>query len=272
MKLTVIVSAYDNWRQLDWTLEAFRRQSEPCDELIVTEDSAFPEVADVVARHAQQARFPVRHLTQDDLGFRKCLALNRAIDHASGDFVVFTDADCVPRDDLLAAYRRHARPGIFLSGGSHVSLPEWFHREHLTLALIASQQLFNPDFLAQAGVRTPALRLTRHAQLAWVMDRLTPRNAFVGCNSAAWRADLQRVHGFDESMGYGAEDRNLGYRLNHAGVQGVRLRHSLVWLHLDHPRGYLSPESVALNRAWNAQVRKRKLVLPRESMFAEQAA
>ena len=48
MKITVVVSAYDNWRALDFTLLGFRVQTRPPDELIVAEDSEFPQVAEVV--------------------------------------------------------------------------------------------------------------------------------------------------------------------------------------------------------------------------------
>ena len=56
------------------------RSTSPCwltlparqpDELIVAEDSQFPEVAAVVARHAALARFPLRHVRHADDG-RKC--------------------------------------------------------------------------------------------------------------------------------------------------------------------------------------------------------
>jgi len=117
MKITVVVSAYDNWRALDFTLLGFRVQTRPPDELIVAEDSEFPQVAEVVARHAAVAKFPIRHLHHPDQGFRKCLILNRAIAAAQGTVLVFTDADCVPRADLLAVYQRCMRPCRFTRRG-----------------------------------------------------------------------------------------------------------------------------------------------------------
>ncbi|HVL57135.1 MAG TPA: glycosyltransferase [Burkholderiaceae bacterium] len=268
IRVSIVVSAYDNWHALDRTLLGYRCQREPCDELIVAEDSEFAETAEVVARHRALATFPILHLTQPDLGFRKCTILNRAIAHASGDWLVFTDADCVPRDDLVAAYRRLAAPGRFVAGGSSLSIPAPFHRERLTDAMIESQQLFDPVFLAAHGVRVPALRLTRNRLLARMLDRLTPRDTFVGCNSGAWRSDLLRVRGFDESMAYGGEDRNLGYRLNHAGVRGVRARYSIVWVHLDHARSYAHADVMRANRAHNAQVRRLRQTQPRHSALA----
>jgi cellulose synthase/poly-beta-1,6-N-acetylglucosamine synthase-like glycosyltransferase len=266
--IAVIVSAYDNARALDFTLLAYRLQSEAPAELIVAEDSEFDAVAEVIERHRPLAAFPIRHVRQPDQGFRKCRILNRAIAEARSDFLVFTDADCVPRADVLAAFARLARPGRFVAAGSHVNLPPAFHLERLTAAMIESQAIFDAAFLRRAGVRVPALRLLPGGPLAQTLDVLTLRNAFVGNLSGAWRADLLRVGGFDEAMGYGAEDRNLGIRLNHAGVRGFRARHSLVCLHLDHPRSYKHDDEMARNQAFNRSLAaSRSTVLPRESLL-----
>jgi GT2 family glycosyltransferase len=263
VKITVVVSAYSNWTALDRTLLGFRCQTLQPVELFVAEDSHFPEVAAVIAKHAARAPWPIRHLTQENRGYRKPIMMNRAFAAASGEFVVFTDADCVPRRDLLEAYARLARPGIFLAGGSHLSLPEAFHRERLTDEMVERQLVFDPAWLRMQGIELPWSRLVRHRGLARLFDHLTPRNSLNGANTGAWRADILKVGGYDETMGYGGEDRNFGYRMNNAGVRGVRARHSLVWLHLDHKRGYVEPAIKEANLAWNREVRRQRLVWPR---------
>lgn len=66
-------------------------------------------------------------------------------------------------------------------------------------------------------------------------------------NSSAWRQDLLSVNGFEESLAYGAEDVELGIRLNNFGVEGKHLRYSAPLLHLDHARGYLDGAVAARN-------------------------
>jgi glycosyltransferase involved in cell wall biosynthesis len=271
MKISVVVSAYNNWLALDRTLLGFRCQTLAPVELWVAEDSHFDEVAAVVAKHRALAPWPIRHVTQVNKGFRKPIMMNRAFRDASGDFVVFTDADCVPRGDLLEAYARLARPGIFLAGGSHLSIPEAFHRARLTDAMIESQQLFDPDWLHAQGIVLSRWRLTRSRPLARTLDLLTARNSLNGANTGAWRADILKVGGYDETMGYGGEDRNFGYRMNNAGVRGVRARHSLVWVHLDHKRGYVDPALKQANLDWNREVKRQRLVWPRETAIPRPA-
>jgi hypothetical protein len=133
--------------------------------------------------------------------------------------------------------------------------------------MITTQQVFDRQFLASKGLKTPWSRLLQSGRLARSLDMLTPRNAFVGNNSGAWRTDLLRVAGFDEAMGYGGEDRNIGIRLNCAGVGGVRARHSLVCLHLDHARSYRHEAVLVANQEWNRQLARRPQILPHQSLL-----
>lgn len=272
MKLAVVISAHNNWQPLDFVLLAYRHQSSPPDRVIVAEDSEFPEVAEVVARHAARAPFPITHLHQPNQGFRKWRLLNRVIAEASEDYLVFTDADVLPRADVVATFRARAKRGHFLGAGSHVHLPQAFHETKLVPEMVESGRVFDPGFLAAQGVAVPAARLMAPGWRARLLDRLTQRQGFVGNLSGAWRDDLRAVKGFDEAFRYGGGDRNIGLRLNNAGIRGERARHSLVCLHLDHPRSYRHLDEVARNKAYNRSLRQAGTVLPRESLLLEEAA
>ena len=64
----------------------------------------------------------MRHVWQEDRGFRKNEALNRAILAAHGSYLIFTDGDCVPRSDFVETHLRLAEPDRYLSGG-YLKLP-----------------------------------------------------------------------------------------------------------------------------------------------------
>ena len=56
------------------------------------------------------------------------------------------------------------------------------------------------------------------------------------CNLAVWRADLERVDGFDASFcGWGREDSDLLIRLLHCGVRRKDGRFATGVIHLWHP-------------------------------------
>ena len=67
------------------------------------------------------------------------------------------------------------------------------------------------------------------------------------------------INGYDERMKYGGPDREFGERLENYGVKGKQIRHKAIVLHLDHARGYKTPESLAANLAIRKEVRIKKI-------------
>jgi predicted glycosyltransferase involved in capsule biosynthesis len=69
------------------------------------------------------------------------------------------------------------------------------------------------------------------------MRKLTPRRwrGARGCNMASWRADLEKVDGFDTSFeGWGREDSDILIRLIRAGIGRKDGRFATGVLHLWH--------------------------------------
>jgi glycosyltransferase involved in cell wall biosynthesis len=231
-------------------------------EVVIADDGSTGETRQLVADCARQAPFPLRHAWQENQGFRKAKILNQAIRMCGGDYLIFTDGDCLPRRDFVLAHRTHARQNYFITGGSHINIPESIHvafsRED-----IEQQRVFRRDWLQSRGMdaRKYRYRLTSHRWLAPVLDLLTPRpGVLVGCNSSAWKDAVLSVNGFDERyLGYGSEDKDLGVRLTHRGFRSRRLKYSLVCIHLDHPKTYTS-EEVAENSRRLRQAKAEKLV------------
>jgi glycosyltransferase involved in cell wall biosynthesis len=90
-------------------------------EVLVVDDGSDPPVDEVIQRHA--AFLPLRHFRETGRG--PAHARNRALREAKGQYVVFTDDDCLPHSQWLVAYDRafHHHPTACL-GGPIVSSPE----------------------------------------------------------------------------------------------------------------------------------------------------
>lgn len=191
-----------------------------------------------------------QHVWHEDDGFRACTIRNRAIAATDADYLIFTDGDCIPRDDFVISHLRYAKKGVFLSA-SRVHIPELVH-EKFTDEDILTQRVFDMVFLTSIDpkLRSESARLHRGIWRQRVMNTLTWRyGIFHGSNASAWREDIERVNGFDEEFdGYGSEDRDLGLRLRNNGVKSHYLKYSLVQLHLMHPRPYADPAIVLRNR------------------------
>lgn len=240
MKISVIVSTYNSPAWLRKALWGYAAQSDRDFEVIVADDGSTRETGDLIADFARAAPFPLRRVWQEDAGFRKWRIVNRAIVEAQGEYLLFSDGDCVPRADVVAIHRAHARPRRYLSG-SYCRLPmpasaalaqnDIASQRAFGLAWLAGHRVFAPHLLAKA--------LARPLGVDGALNRMLPARAtFNGNNSSCWKADAMAAGGFDERISYGGGDREFGYRLRHAGIEAQVIRYSALMLHLDHPRGY----------------------------------
>lgn len=261
MRVTVIVSTYDSPRWLDKSLWGYRCQTHVPWEVVVADDGSGPETLAVLHRHRDIGRRPLVHVWHPHRGFRKCRILNRAIEQATGDYLVFTDGDCIPRSDFVATHARMARTGEALSGGC-VRVPLEGSLA-ISREAIVSGSCMRPEWLRRHGadgMRSQLKLLASAGRVGRLLDRLTPtRASFNGHNASAWREDVLRVNGFDERMEYGGLDRELGERLLNAGVRFRHVRHQAICLHLEHPRPYVTEASWRRNHEIRGQTHRHRL-------------
>ena len=254
MDVAVILATFEQPRWLEKVLLGYAVQTDPDFEMIVADDGSGPETAQVVEAFRQEHDLPVRHLWQEDRGFRKTRIQNLAIRDSRASYLIFSDGDCIPRRDFVETHRRLARPGHFLSGMA-IRLNRTVSQA-IQPQDIRTGRLFRPGWLYAQGFNPGrrALKLLPVPGLGRILDGFSSVPArFDAGNASAWRQDLLGVNGFDNRMGYGLEDQSLGWRLENAGITGLRVRNRAICLHLEHSRPYRDQEAMAQN----AQVRDR---------------
>jgi len=257
MRSTVILSTYNQPRWLEFVLAGFAHQSRQPDQVIVADDGSAEETRAVIHRMQAQAPYQLDHVWHEDQGFRKTTILNAALGKAQGDYVIVTDGDCVPTPTFVERHCALAAPGRFLSGG-YVKLPMSVSKA-VTVDAIRNGVATTPSWLRQHGMPNSSglLKLGRSLMLGRMLDVLTTtRPTWNGHNASTWRDVLWAANGFDERMVYGGEDRELGERLENAGIRGRQVRYRIGCIHLDHPRGYVSPEGIAANNAIREETRR----------------
>ena len=254
MRISVVLSTYERPRDLALALAGYALQDDPDFDLVVADDGSGPETARVVADAAHACRAPIRHVWQPDRGFRKTEILDRAVALAEGDYLVFSDGDCIPRPDFVSTHRQLARRGRFLSGG-YVRLPASLGAG-LAAADVRDGWIWRAGELRRRGLSARAsLRLLRAGAFPALLDRLTPTRAtWNGMNASTWKDAVVAVNGFELDLGYGGEDREFGARLSNLGLVGRQVRHRAVLLHLEHPRPYRDEGTLARQRALRAEV------------------
>ncbi len=266
-RVSVVLSTYNQPRWLEKALWGYAAQRFTDFEVLVADDGSGPETATVVARMRERNQPRLVHVWHEDRGFRKTEILNRAVLAAAGDYLIFSDGDCIPHPDFVATHVRLAREHRFLSGG-YLKLPMDLS-EQLTESDVTTGRAFDPAWLATHGWRggRRALRLPRSRALAALLDAVTPTRAtWNGHNASTWREAIVAVNGFDLDMGYGGEDRALGERLANLGYRGRRVRFRAPVLHLDHPRPYADADVIRANRRIRDEIRRSRDVRTRRGL------
>jgi glycosyltransferase involved in cell wall biosynthesis len=261
MKISVIVSTYNAEEWLEKVLIGYSVQTYKDFELIIADDGSRASTKELIDSYAKNYPVPVRHLWHEDLGYRRQEILNTAIIEASHEYILMTDGDCIPRKDFLEIHAKYAEKGRFLSGG-YCKLSMKLSSE-ISKDDILSGRCFNLKWLKSIDtlILSNKLKIGATDLSANILDFFSPTNAsFNNCNSSGFREDMIAINGYDERMKYGGPDREFGERLENNGIKGKQIRHKAIVLHLDHPRGYKTPESLAANLAIRKEVKNKKIV------------
>jgi glycosyltransferase involved in cell wall biosynthesis len=256
MFVSVILSTYESPDWLTKVIWGYAAQTYQQFELVIADDGSSEGTAQRIEELRRATQLSLHHVWQAKQGFGKCRILNRAIRAAAADYLVFSDGDCIPRADFLEQHVRMASPGRVLSGGM-LRLPRDLS-ERINVDDIFSGRFTSLRWLAHVGgMRTrKLLMLVPHGHIATLFDKLTTTRAtFNGHNTSVWKKDMLRVNGFDERLGYGGLDREVGERLVNAGVRPMQIRHRAICVHLDHPRSYVDAAVWANNHRIRAENR-----------------
>jgi cellulose synthase/poly-beta-1,6-N-acetylglucosamine synthase-like glycosyltransferase len=185
--ISVVVPAFEASRTIENCVRALRAQTLPREqyELIVVDDGS----TDDTASRARLAGARVVRLARN---MGAAAARNAGIAIARGDAVVFTDADCEPTPQFLAALTDHLRdPEVGGSKGVYLSKQR---------GLIAR--------FVQLEYESRYRHTARHSSLDFV-------DTYACCFR---RTDIISVGGFDARFRVG-EDQEMSFRLAEAGVR-----------------------------------------------------
>ena len=260
-QISVIISTYNAVAWLKKTLAGYSVQNNLDFELVIADDGSSEETGKFLEEFQKESPVPVIHVWHEDDGFQKSRILNKAILACNSDYILMSDGDCIPRRDFVKMHLKYREEGYFLSGG-YFKLPMDIS-ENITEEDIIEQRCFDKSWLKTHGLKSSVknTKLTAGRKRAFVLNNLTPTGAtWNGHNASGWKKDILAVNGFDERMQYGGQDRELGERLSNYGIKSKQIRYSAVCVHLDHPRGYKTPESIAYNKKIREETREEKKV------------
>ena len=261
MKTSVILSTYNSVEWLEKVLWGFSAQTITDFDIVIADDGSNDETKEKIDALKNSIKIPIIHVWHPDNGFQKTKILNKAILATQSDYLIFTDGDCIPRNDFVERHLEYREKGFFLSGG-YFKLPMNISKL-ITKNDILNQNCFDLEWLNSAGLtsKIKKIKLSKSHFLTKILNLLTPtKPTWNGHNASGWKSDLLAFDGFNEEMKYGGEDRELGERLFNLGLKSKQIRYSAICVHLDHERGYVSEEVWKKNNEIRTFTKENKII------------
>lgn len=236
-KISVIVPVYNRLEHLRALCICLIKQEEQPYELIISDDGSSENVIDYIEDLLPEMNFKLKHVYQQDLGFRKTRALNNGVRESEGDILVFCDQDLIFPETHIKNIRKEIRKNIFLMGRPHSTTESEKDRIIINLEKEKSYtEIINiiPKEYIDSVRKT--LKRDRNRRILNTF-RLNKRGIkLVGMSYAMYKENYIAINGYDEKyMGWGLEDDDFGNRLIAFGIKGKEFNYEPIQLHLYHP-------------------------------------
>ncbi|MBS1170292.1 MAG: putative glycosyl transferase [Burkholderiaceae bacterium] len=248
--VSVIVSTYNSPEWLEKVLWGFENQNFRNYQLVLADDGSTTETADLIACIRKNNILNLEHVWHEDMGCQKAVILNKAVMKASGDYLIFTEGDCIPRHDFVHAHEKRAKQGYFLSG-DFAKLPRCCSVQ-VNKEEIMSGDAFDIFWLTTHGYpdHSNKMRLLAKGWWAKFLDfAVQTPNKWNHHNSSGWKSDILSINGFDERMQYRDGDCEMGERMKNSGIKARRVNYTAASVHLYPGKQIQTDESKILNQS-----------------------
>ncbi|MDC7954470.1 glycosyltransferase [Fusobacterium simiae] len=236
MKISVIVPVYNRLEHFRALFICLLKQNRQIDELIITDDGSSQKILDYIGDLIPKASFKIKHIYQEDKGFRKTRALNNGVVNSEGELLVFCDQDLIFGEEYIEYMEKNIKKGYFLLCRP-VSINE--EEKNIILKKIENTNKYEellkplPKYYLESVNKT--LDTDRKRRILNILKLAKRGIKLVGMSYAVLKRDYMKVNGYDENYnGWGEEDDDFGNRLYVAGIKGKELKTPNMQVHLWH--------------------------------------
>jgi len=270
MKVSVIVSTYNRPKALNVVLHTLTLQNYNNFEIIIADDGSLSETQQLIDSFSKHSHQPIKHVFQEDKGFRAARIRNKAILQSKGEYIIFLDGDCFVRHDFIKKHIKLAEKNYFVSGNRILCNKKFS-------AQILSQPTNLTDNYSYWFKKCIVRDINRFASLLTLPSfagwRKWSKHRWEGaktCNLGVFREDLYRVNGLDERfIGWGYEDSDLVIRLIRANIFHKNGRFYLPVFHLWHTLN--DRQNQDQNKQYLQQVLEAKYVLAKKGLSSHRS-
>ena len=229
MQVSVIVTTHNRPSYLSKVLDGYLRQTKAPQQIVVADDGSDDETRSLVRAFQARAPFEVVHAWQPHAGTpRLSHVRNLATRATTGEYLIYTDGDCVPTKHFVADHARLARPRWFVQGKRM-----WIRYKALD-EFTGAESVAKMLQLAAIGGLTKAYWLLH---LPGIGPEVGSIDGVRSCNLGVYRDDVQAINGWNEAfVGFWRQDSEFCLRLVRSGVRRRDAVFSAMVFHLEHEK------------------------------------
>ncbi|HTG66161.1 MAG TPA: glycosyltransferase [Flavobacterium sp.] len=240
-KVALIISVYKNTRDLEVVLRSLEQQSYKDVQVIISEDGNSNEMKEFVTNY--KGGLDLNHLTQEDVGWRKNIALNNAIKYTDCEYIIFIDGDCVLHPEFIENHVLFAQRDRVLAGKRIKLGPKYSEELRLSKNIANFCKRILPEFSFvkkdDAKFCEEGIYISPRSVFSFI-PKLRKMKQLKGCNFSCYKSALEAINGFDEDYILPAigEDIDLTWRFKGMGYKLFSLRNFAVQYHLHHKENW----------------------------------
>ncbi|MBX7490427.1 glycosyltransferase family 2 protein [Helicobacter turcicus] len=230
--VSLIITTYNQKERLALVLDSVKQLEVLPNEVLVADDGSKEDTKELIESYARDFPCTLKHIWQEDKGFRASAIRNRAVEAANGDYIIMVDGDMVLESHFIKDHLYFAKPKRLLQGSR---------------ALLDSVQ--TRDVLEGGICKVYDYRGFKSRRFGWLSYLLCvtsgirkdffKKNDFIkgtrSCNMSFYRQDYLEIGGFNENfIGWGREDSEFVARFLFNGGELRRLKFGGIAYHLWH--------------------------------------
>ncbi|EAL5902941.1 glycosyl transferase family 2 [Campylobacter lari] len=229
----LIITTYNQKERLALVLDSVKNLEPLPDEVLIADDGSREDTAKLIQAYQKDFPCKLKHIWQEDEGFRAAASRNKAIRASNSEYIVLIDGDMILEKNFISDHLKFASLKTILQG-SRTILNENESKELLSkndFSLAFDKKGFKNQrniFLAKCIYKFSKLTKNFFKKSQLVKGSKT-------CNMSFYKSDFEAIEGFNEKfIGWGREDSEFVARfLFNEGVF-KRLKFNALAYHIYH--------------------------------------
>ena len=237
MKISVIVTVYNRFEYARNILKCLINQTYPIYELIFADDGSNGNLLEAVEDLIPKCNFKIKHVYQEDFGFRLARSRNNATRVSEGEFLMFLDQDVIFPNKFIEQIVSKAKSGRLVYCKPVMSNSTQKNKLQDLMEIDENYStLYKVIDTEQKKLKRKVYKKDKFYNFLYLL-KLRDRGAKLsGMFFSLYKEDFMKINGFDENYeGWGYEDDDFCNRLFKAGINTYPVDFKRYPIHMHHP-------------------------------------